>query len=71
MQIIAAVMLQSDVTLAKQGGECTSSQKFEEVTMANVCKFNRGGFCKFKDNCRYRHINEICEDEDCDVNSCE
>ena len=40
--------------------------------MANeiVCQHNKYGFCKYKENCKFRHVAEICEVENCDVESC-
>ena len=35
-----------------------------------VCKFNRTGFCKFQENCRNLHINEICVENECNLKSC-
>ena len=31
----------------------------------NVCRFNKNGFCKYRDSCRYKHVNEVCEKQDC------
>ena len=38
--------------------------------MTDICKFNKMGYCKFKDHCRYMHVNDICEDEECNAISC-
>ena len=35
-----------------------------------VCKFNQKGFCKFGDECRKRHIKEICANRDCKDELC-
>ena len=35
-----------------------------------LCKFNQNGFCKFGDQCRKRHFNEICRNSDCKDQSC-
>ena len=32
----------------------------------SICKFNQTGFCKFKEHCRKKHENEICEN----INEC-
>ena len=37
----------------------------------NVCKNNKFGFCKFKDTCRFHHINTICDTIKCDIQFCE
>ena len=36
----------------------------------NVCKFNKFGYCRYKDMCRNLHVNESCENSSCDINSC-
>eukprot|EP00092_Neocalanus_flemingeri_P059010 GFUD01070439.1.p1 GENE.GFUD01070439.1~~GFUD01070439.1.p1 ORF type:complete len:313 (+),score=42.55 GFUD01070439.1:267-1205(+) len=36
----------------------------------NVCKFNKFGFCKFKETCRKQHVMEICENSSCAVSTC-
>ena len=30
------------------------------------CERNKFGYCKFKNSCRYRHIDEECKNEQCD-----
>ena len=35
-----------------------------------VCKFNQKGFRKFGDECRKRHVKEICANRDCKDESC-
>ena len=32
-----------------------------------VCRFNKFGYCKFEHNCQKRHIDKLCENEDCDT----
>ena len=36
----------------------------------NVCKYNKLGFCKFKDTCKTLHVNEKCENSSCDISTC-
>ena len=36
----------------------------------NVCKFNKNGYCKFKETCRKRHINDICRVTSCVKDLC-
>ena len=36
----------------------------------NVCKYNKFGYCRFKDTCRNFHSNEICEKYSCNITSC-
>ena len=35
-----------------------------------ICNFNKYGYCKFSDKCRYRHVNEFCIDIDCIASTC-
>ena len=35
-----------------------------------VCKHFQSGFCKFGDRCRKSHLNEICENPQCDQKTC-
>ena len=30
-----------------------------------VCEFNKFGFCKFNQSCRKRHVDKLCEEENC------
>ena len=45
-----------------------------EVMMAelseNVCRFNKHGFCKFRDLCRYKHVDELCARQNCSGVNC-
>ena len=36
----------------------------------NVCRHNKFGFCKFGNLCRKRHIEEICDNKDCETRLC-
>ena len=35
-----------------------------------VCFHNNYGYCKFKEECRRRHVNTICENKSCEVSTC-
>ena len=35
-----------------------------------ICRYNKFGYCKFKDTCRKNHINTLCENSSCDVQIC-
>ena len=35
----------------------------------NVCRYFKFGFCKYLEKCRFPHVKEICESQDCDVRS--
>ena len=37
---------------------------------ATICLYNKYGYCKYKNLCRYHHVVDKCEDENCDVTSC-
>ena len=37
----------------------------------NVCRFNQRGFCKYGESCQKKHVNEICQIENCYSNVCE
>ena len=36
-----------------------------------VCRRNKYGYCKYGDNCHFRHEKQICTDSSCDVFNCE
>ena len=36
----------------------------------NVCLYNKHGYCKFRNLCRFHHVEEICFDNSCDVERC-
>ena len=36
------------------------------MAVENVCRFHKFGFCKFKSDCKNKHIEEICEEKSCD-----
>ena len=40
------------------------------ATSENVCQHNKYGFCKFREWCNFRHINEICQKSSCEVARC-
>ena len=35
-----------------------------------LCKFHNTGFCKFKDQCHFRHVHDVCLDRSCPKRSC-
>ena len=35
-----------------------------------LCKFHNTGFCKFKDQCHFRHVHDVCLDRSCPRRSC-
>ena len=39
--------------------------------VALICKYNQNGYCKFGNNCRNRHVEEICSSAQCQQLSCE
>ena len=36
----------------------------------DVCRYNKFGFCKFKEECRIPHVNEVCDNSLCDIKNC-
>ena len=36
-----------------------------------ICFKNKFGYCKYSDNCRYKHVTLVCEDGQCDIQKCE
>ena len=40
------------------------------VVTENVCKHNQNGFCKFQQQCRLKHIMEICQVSNCTNVNC-
>ena len=36
----------------------------------NVCRNNKFSYCKYGENCRFLHINEECDDNNCDISAC-
>ena len=40
------------------------------MNIIEVCLFNKFGHCKFQANCRKRHVETICEREDCEILNC-
>ena len=39
-------------------------------TLENTCLYNRFGYCKFKETCKYRHIKEKCQSRNCESENC-
>ena len=37
---------------------------------AEVCTRNQFGYCKFRETCKFLHMNVLCSDEKCDQLSC-
>ena len=35
-----------------------------------VCHYNQTGFCRYRDQCKNKHINETCADKDCSFKQC-
>ena len=35
-----------------------------------ICQHHKFGYCKFRELCRHRHINDMCEDSECEVQFC-
>ena len=41
------------------------------MTQAGVCFKYKFGFCKFNERCKFRHVTLVCDDEKCDIDTCE
>ena len=37
---------------------------------STVCQYHKFGFCRYRESCRKHHVQELCEDLQCDVNAC-
>ena len=37
----------------------------------NVCRYYKFGYCKFGEKCRNLHIEEKCENKQCDITNCD
>ena len=37
----------------------------------NLCRYNKFGYCKFGNECRFRHNNVMCGNKNCNVFDCE
>ena len=42
------------------------------MTMENspICMFYKYGYCKFKTNCKNKHVTQVCDDEKCSQTKC-
>ena len=36
----------------------------------NVCKFNKFGYCRYKENCRKMHVDKLCDNPSCELSKC-
>ena len=36
----------------------------------NVCRYYKIWFCRYSEKCRFPHVKEECENEECEVRSC-
>ena len=41
------------------------------MAAGNICYYKKFGHCKFLDTCIYRHVETICEKENCEIDNCE
>ena len=35
-----------------------------------ICLYNKFGYCKYGKNCRRKHVNRICQSENCPIEKC-
>ena len=40
------------------------------MAQQNVCRYNKYGHCKFAEKCRFMHIDESCENPNCETKKC-
>ena len=46
------------------------ANKMSQKKMSDkLCKFQNSGYCKYKENCKFKHVTEICENK-CDRKTC-
>ena len=43
----------------------------EKMAVPQVCIYFKYGHCKYKNNCRNRHIEDLCDTDNCDGRACE
>ena len=36
----------------------------------NICLYNKFGYCKYRETCKYKHVKEICETIQCSEEKC-
>ena len=41
------------------------------MAVENICKFFKFGYCKFKSNCKNKHVEEICSEKKCNQIECD
>ena len=41
------------------------------MNQKTLCRYNKFGYCKFSDKCRFRHNNDLCVDKNCNVFKCD
>ena len=40
------------------------------MAVQTICSYNKLGHCKYGETCRNQHVNEMCENPECDVQTC-
>ena len=40
------------------------------MAVFTVCKFNQFVYCRYQETCRNHHVNELCENEKCEMDTC-
>ena len=41
------------------------------MAAGNICYYKKFGHCKFLETCKYRHVEIICNEKDCEIENCE
>ena len=47
-----------------------NSDSSQASPVENVCKYFKYGYCKYRGNCKFKHVQEICVETDCEVDQC-
>ena len=40
------------------------------ATESSVCQYFKYGYCRYRENCRHQHVHETCENNDCNISTC-
>ena len=41
------------------------------MAVVTVCNFNKFGYCRYRETCRNYHVNELCENVNCEMDTCD
>ena len=40
------------------------------MAASQVCRFFKYGYCYFHEMCRFEHVNDLCQNSECEVRTC-